>query len=205
MIKNVFVKIGLPLVLFILAGGVTLLAIQSWKGASQPSGQPKETLQTKAFGSQPGTLEGVRGLAESEVVALPELPSLVGGTVSLGNLKEDHLLVCFVSVTCGGCAKDANFWRALKDEAAKRNVAFYLINAGENQAEAGSFVEAHGLEGLPVLYDPDFKAAHGFKVGFAPQYVLLTAKGQVIARWDGVRYYEGQPKKLAQMFDRISD
>lgn len=205
MIKKAFVKVALQIVLFIIAGGVTLLAVQKWNGRSKPSGQSQRTLQTKPSDSQPETLAGVRGLTPNEVVALPELPGLAGGPVALSDLKEEHLLVCFVSTSCGGCARDAAYWRGLQEEAAKRKVAFYLISVAGNQADTEQFVEAHALEGLPVLYDPDQRAARSFKVGFAPQYVLLTARGKVVARWDGLRRYEGQTEKLTQMFEHISD
>lgn len=202
MFQKMLSKFVLPVVMFIIAGGITLISIQVWRGYTKASDQPIP--QTKSTASQPEVIEGVRGLNPNEVVALPELPSLNGGTVALSSLKEDYLLLCFVSTSCGGCAKDSDFWKALKEEAAKRKVAFYLISVADEQSETERFVRAHGLEGLPMLYDPDRRAARSFKAGFSPQYVLLTAKGQVIARWDGLRYYQGQPEKLSQLFERIT-
>lgn len=202
MIKKVLVKV-LPVAVFVVAGAVTLFAIHKLRGNGDAGGQPQSAIRAATGDARRGTIDGVRGVAENEVVALPELPSLNGGPVALGGLKENHLLVAFVSSKCGGCARDTGFWRDLKDEAAERGIAFYLVNVADDKVEAGKFAEAHGLEGLPLLYDPDGRAARGFKVGFAPQYVLLTAKGQVVERWDGLRHYEGQREQVARMFDRI--
>src|ERR1044071_7155327 len=111
MIPKSIIKTGLPVAIFVVAGAATLFGIQKLSASNSPS---PATIQAKSGGASRGTIDGMSGVTENEVVALPELPSLTGGSVALAGLKENHLLVVFVSSKCGGCARDAGFWRDLK-------------------------------------------------------------------------------------------
>jgi peroxiredoxin len=146
------------------------------------------------------------GLSRGEMVTLPELSRLGGGTVSLGSLREKHLLVGFFSTSCPGCSKDSNFWRSLHEEATKRNVAFYLIAIDKEQDNVGKFAKAYGFDDLPVLVDRTGAVAKTFEVSNVPLYVLLTSDGQVRERWIGLSHTnvdDQRAKEPAQFFLKL--
>lgn len=182
-------KMALQILFFIAAFGLTLLAIQKWN--SKP-----------ASGQHQDTIEGVSGMNAGETVALPELANLRGGRVALAK-EGKYLLFAFFNTSCQGCAIDSELWRDLSAESVNRKQAFYLINVGDDEANIRKFVEAYNLGDVPVLFDPEQRVGKNFKVGFVPQYLLLTSDGQVLKRWDGLRHYDKQKgaAQLAQFFN----
>lgn len=137
------------------------------------------------------------GLSRGEVVALPELSRLGGGTVAMGSLREKHLLVGLFSTSCSACSKESKFWRSLREEAGRRNVAFYLIALDKEQESVEKFATANGLDDLPVLIDRTGRVAKTFEVSNVPQYVLLTSGGQVRERWTGLSHTNTDEQRLA--------
>lgn len=176
-------RIALTVVAFTVASGATYIIVQRWRGVD-----PKPN----AVGStgQHDTLEGIGGLTAGEVVALPQLTTLAGDTVSLGSLGRERLLCVFISTRCPGCTRDAELWQDLNREAARRGAVFYLINVSDERAEIERFVAAYHLQQLSVLFDPSHKVGPQLKVGFVPQYILFNGNGQVLRRWDGIRHYD---------------
>lgn len=149
---------------------------------------------------------GTAGLSRGEMVTLPELPRLGGGTVSLGGLREKHLLVGLFSTSCPGCSKDSKFWRSLHEEATRRNVAFYLVAIDQEQGDVEKFAEAYGFDDLPVLVDRTGSIVKAFKVTNVPMYVLLTSEGQVRERWIGLSHTNAddqRSKEPAQFFSNL--
>jgi peroxiredoxin len=133
-----------PLVVaFIGASGITYVATHKWNAPTP----------VKSGAIINDKIEGVSGLVEGEVVTLPQLTSLTGETVNLGNLKEERLLCVFVSTHCPGCIRDADLWRDLNEESAKRGVPFYLIHVSGERADFEAFSQAYSLSKLPILFD----------------------------------------------------
>lgn len=182
--KTVFLAI-----LFVMASGITYMAMRRW------TAQPRET-------GKSDTLTGVRGLNEGEVVVLPELRTLDGKPVSLAKPGKGLLLCGFFSASCSGCALDAELWKALNVESAKRGMAFYLVDIGDDPKAIERFLTSYKLEGLPVLFDPAKRIGPTFRVGLVPQYLLFSLDGKVIHRWDGIRHYdkENGADKLTEFF-----
>ena len=146
------------------------------------------------------------GLSRGEVVTLPELSRLGGGTVAMGSLREKHLLVGLISTSCSACSKESKFWRSLHEEATRRNVAFYLIALDKEQENVEKFAKAYGLDDLPVLIDRTGRVAKTFEVSNVPQYVLLTSGGQVRERWTGLSHTntdDRRAKEPAQFFSNL--
>lgn len=149
---------------------------------------------------------GTAGLSRGEMVTLPELPRLGGGTVSLGRLREKHLLVGLFSTSCPGCSKDSKFWRSLHEEAMRRNVAFYLIAIDKEQEDVEKFAKAYGFDDLPVLVDRTGAVVKAFEASNVPMYVLLTSEGQVRERWIGLSHTNADDqhaKEPAQFFSNL--
>jgi peroxiredoxin len=146
------------------------------------------------------------GLSRGEMVTLPELSRLGGGTVALGSLREKHLLVGLISTSCSACSKESKFWRSLHEEATRRNVAFYLIAIETEQENVEKFAKAYGFDDLPVLIDRTGAVPKTFEVSSVPQYVLLTSDGKVRERWTGLSHTnmdDQRAKEPAQFFPNL--
>ena len=201
----------LPVAVFVIAAALTYVAVERRRSAGQGENQQASIWKVQTAdaaagaASSKGTIEGVEGLSEGEVVALPRLTKLDGQTVALDGGQVNHLLFAFFGSRCPGCTQDAELWKDLNRAAAERGVAFYLINVGDDAAELERFVAAYRLGELPVLFDPAQRVGRQLKVGFLPQYVLLTSKGEVLKRWDGLRHYDKSQgaAQLAEFFRPI--
>jgi peroxiredoxin len=196
-IKKAGKKILLSVLLFSIAFAITFFAIQR---RSEQKEDPSSNY--KSVGEVPGLTKG-------ETVDLPELVSLSGEPAMLKNSKKGYILCGVISTTCSRCTIDVELWKALNAEAAKKNVAFYLISPDDDQDGMKRFATAHGFENLPILIDPRRQIGLTFKIHLVPQYILLTTDGLVVERWPGLSYYDpNNPKsaqKLARFFKPISD
>src|SRR5215216_3231072 len=170
-------SILLPVAVFLIAAGAVYFSFTQ-RSTEAPEQQSRDKIP------------GVEGLNEGDVVNLPTLLSLDGQTVFLSQLKENRVLCVFFSPSCSGCAKDVELWRDLKDESAKRGVAFYVIDVGNDTEALKKLVAAYKLEALPILFDPNHRIGPALKINFVPSYLLFASNGKVLHRWDGIRNYE---------------
>ena len=186
------VKVTVSLIAFLIASGVTYVAIRKLQ-------RPE---QVRAGRQQQDTLEGVSGPIAGETVTLPTLETPSGEKVDLANLKAERVLCVFVGSQCSGCTQDMDLWRELHDEATRHGVAFYIVDVADDLSGLQRFKSAYNLDQLPLLFDPTRKAGPKLKIGFLPQYVLFTREGRVLHRWDGIRHYDkqGGPEQLAVFF-----
>lgn len=183
-------SVVVPVVVFVIAAGLTYLGVTHW-----PNAPP----QTKRGDD---TIAGIDGLAEGEIVTFPEMKTLAGDPAALNSVKTEKFLFVFFTPTCAGCSLDAALWKSLKEEAGKRNTAFYLIDVGHDRAALDKFIEAYDLARLPILVSNGRSVAQVLKVKIVPQYLLMAKDGKVLHRWDGVQRYE-QPaasEELAKFF-----
>lgn len=207
----------LPVAIFLSASIITYVAIERWRSSSQESIRQNsiENLQTvdrktSALASsgekQKETIEGLEGLSEGEVIVFPQLRKLDGQIIDLDRSQEKYLLFAFFASRCPSCTQDAELWKDLNRVASERGVAFYLISVGDDTAEMERFISAYRLSELPILFDPDNRVGRELKVGIVPQYILLTSKGEVLKRWDGLQRYDKAQgaAKLAEFFQPIN-
>lgn len=146
------------------------------------------------------------GLSRGEMVTLPELSLLGGGTVSLSSLREKQLLVGFFSASCSACSKESKFWRTLYEEATRRHIAFYLVAIDGEQEEVEKFAKAYEFDHIPVLIDRTGAVVKTFRVSNVPMYLLLTSDGQVRDRWIGLSHTnmnDQRSKEPAQFFSNL--
>ena len=191
--KRKLLQYLLQLTLFVVAFGLIFFILQRNRTDEQ-------TISTQDDQS------AIARLSRGEVITLPELSRLGGGTVSLGSLREKHLLVGLFSTSCPGCSKDAKFWRSLHEEATRRNVAFYLIAIDKEQESVEKFARAYEFDDLPVLIDSTGAVAKAFEVSNVPMYVLLTSDGQVREWWIGLSHTNAddqRAKEPAQFFPNL--
>jgi len=193
-VKAILKAIAL-LLAFGVASGATYVAIHRWRSI-----EPRPNTVTTT--GQQDTLPGVSGLNPGEVILLPQLATLAGEPVNLGNSGKQRLPCVFISTKCAGCTRDAGLWQELEREAAVKDTAFYLIDVNDEREEVDRFVNAYNLQQLSILYDPIHKVGPQLKVGFVPQYILFNRNGEVIHRWDGIRHYDKNSgaEQLAEFF-----
>ena len=188
-------RVGMLVAAFIVASGATYVAIHKWNAVeSQP-----QAINPPARGD---ILDGVSGLAEGEVVTLPQLTNLAGETVNLLSPGNERVLCVFVSNRCPGCTRDADLWRELQKEASNRAADFHLVNVSDDRDQIENFVTTYNLQQLSMLFDPEQKVGPQLKVGFVPQYILFDRSGRVLHRWDGIRHYDKSKgsEQLAEFF-----
>ena len=166
-----------PIAVFLIVGGIVYLAFSPRRVE-----QPKQQTQDK--------LTGVEGLNEGEIVKLPALQTIGGQTISLDQAKEKTIICAFFSPSCAGCNKDIEFWRNLKEESSRREVAFYIIDVGSDTEALKKFISAYKLEALPILLDPRHRIGPDLKINFVPTYLLFAKNGTVLHRFDGVRNFD---------------
>ena len=118
---RIWVRLGVPVLLFALAFAVTLLLIQRWK-RNEAKVPPNA-----------GSTDNIPGLAAGDSVNLPKLPSLRNDYVELNSVKQKYLLCVFLSAECASCAQDHEFWVDLKKETGE-NVAVYVIAMDVDQS-----------------------------------------------------------------------
>jgi hypothetical protein len=181
-------RVGLPALLFVLAGAGTLLLIQRTR-----------RYQANAVPLHVEALDNTPGLAEGELVSWPRLPNLSNQYVELNSVKQKYLLFAFISAECAHCAQDQPFWKDLIKETAP-SVAFYVISIDDDQSKVEKYARAYQFDDLPVLFDPEHKALATFNIRFVPEYILLTPEGKVLGRWNGLRRYD---PKQTKAIDRL--
>jgi hypothetical protein len=172
-------KTVLSVVVFVIATALTYLGVTQW-----PNNQPQPTQPSKGN----DTIEGIDGLLEGEVVALPEMRTLKGEAVAFERTGAQQFLFVFFTPSCSGCSLDAALWKSLNEETSRRNTAFYLIDVGHDRAALEKFIEAYDLASLPVLISEGRSAGQTFKVNIVPQYLLVAKGGKVLHRWDGLQH-----------------
>lgn len=190
--KRKLLQYLLQLTLLVAAFGLVLFILQRSRTDEQTTWTQDKSVLT--------------GLSRGEVVSLPELWRLGGGTVALASLREKHLLVGLISTSCSACSKESKFWRSLHEEATRRNIAFYLIAIDREQETVEKFAKDYGFDDLPVLIDRTGRVAKTFEVSSVPQYVLLTSGGQVRERWTGLSHTnidDQRAKEPAQFFSNL--
>lgn len=191
--KSLFIK-ALPVVLFGLGCALTLFLMQKSPAKEKSSAGKRER-------------PSAPGLAVGEAVAMPEVASLDGGRAVTVEAGGKGSVCVLVSVECANCSIEAEFWRDLHRESADRGIGFYIISVDSDQSRVAKFVQAYGVEQLPVYFDPNASAIRTFKVAVVPQYLLIGAGGRILGRWDGVRRYRGKQQdfeKVAQMLQPLS-
>jgi peroxiredoxin len=167
----------LPVIAFLMAAALTYLGVTH--------------LRPRAESQMPmsdDTIAGIDGLREGEVVDLPEMRTLKGERTALENPSAEKFLFVFFTPSCAGCSLDAELWKSLHDESAKRSTAFYLIDVGHDRAALDKFIEAYELASLPILVSEGRSVGQILKVNIVPQYLLIAKGGKVLHRWDGVQY-----------------
>lgn len=107
-----------------------------------------------------------------------DLPSLHGGTVSIGATGERSQLLFFLSPTCPVCKK---LLPILKSIAAAEASWLRLVFASDGEAsEHAEFTRRVGIDSFPYLLSTELGMS--FRIGKLPYAVLLDEGGSVRAK-----------------------
>ena len=171
-------KMALSVMVFVIAAALSYLGVTHWPKAVEQATKPNSS----------DTLAGIDGLAEGEVISLPQMTTLKGEPAALDKVASEEFLFVFFTPSCTGCSLDAGLWKSLNEESAKRNTAFYPIDVGHDRAALDKFIAAYELESLPILTSEGRSVGQMLKVNIVPQYLLIEKGGKVLHRWDGVQH-----------------
>ena len=109
-----------------------------------------------------------------------DLARLDGSRLDLASLKGRVVVVNFWATWCEPCIAEMPSLERLRERLKGSAVEIITVNFGESSEKASAFVAKQQLT-LPVLLDPDKKAAGDWKVGGLPMTFLVDARGKV--RW----------------------
>lgn len=125
-----------------------------------------------------GALSLGKTISAGEVAPAFVLPSLTGGTVSIGGVAQDgrSTLLFFVSASCPVCK---TLLPVLKHLVASEDQRLRLVFASDgNEAEHQPFIRQHQLGNFPYLLSTDVGMA--YRISKLPYAVLISAGGVVI-------------------------
>lgn len=178
MTVNSQLKTGLCVMVFVTAAALSYVGVTHW---------PKAAKQT-TIPNWSDTIAGIDGLVAGDVIVFPQMRTLTSEPAALDKVANEKFLFVFFTPSCEGCSLDAALWKSLNEESAKRSTAFYLIDVGHDRAALNKFIDAYGLESLPILVSEGPSVGKMLKVNIVPQYLLIDRRGNVLHRWDGVQH-----------------
>lgn len=130
-------------------------------------------------------------LIDSPLIGQPvpdlTLPLLEGeGTLSLGDLRGQILVVNFWASWCTQCRKEHPAMMAANDAYRDRGVQFVGVSFQDQQAAAVGYLDELGRgDGYAYVTDPDSKAAVEFGVYGVPETFFIDRSGTIIAKITG--------------------
>ena len=125
-----------------------------------------------------GALMMDSGPKVGEAAPMFQLPSLGGGTVTLGGNGSGNTLVFFLSPTCPGCKKLLPILKSLKRAEGNR-LTLVLASDGE-QPEHEAFRRRDDLGAFPYVLSAELGMR--YHVSKLPYAVLIDASGRVRAK-----------------------
>lgn len=137
-------------------------------------------------------------LEPGEAMPALSLPSLKGGSVSLGGFRDRVVLVNFWATWCGPCRRELPAFEVLRQRYKHQGFDVVGINVDSEPALAAAFVEEFKLS-YPLLSDPEFNAAKAFGADAMPISYLVGRDGRIARVFAGF-----SPKKLPTMESAIA-
>jgi peroxiredoxin len=106
------------------------------------------------------------------------LDSLDGGTITLGDLEGQVVVLDFWAVWCRPCVEAMSHLQQLHERYADQGVVVLAINVEEDRHEVAEFVADHGYT-LTVLFDSNGRIADAYGVVGIPHTVVVDREGEV--------------------------
>ncbi|MBT5752275.1 MAG: TlpA family protein disulfide reductase [Rhodospirillaceae bacterium] len=116
-----------------------------------------------------------------------------GNAVSLEAFAGKAVLLNFWATWCQPCLIELPALIQLNKELSGKNFAFIALSEDLKGAETVlPFLEAEGMESLPVYYDPNLAASRALTVRRMPTTLLIDAQGREAARYEGTYEWDGE-------------
>lgn len=115
-----------------------------------------------------------------------QLPRLDGGSLGLGELRGEVVLIDFWASWCVPCRLSLPALRALQQEFAGQRLKVVTISVDEDKAAARRFHERYGAD-LVGLHDADGRVAAAYRLIGMPSSFIIDPQGQLVLRHEGFR------------------
>ena len=129
------------------------------------------------------------GPAVGDTIDLLSWRDRKGRTLAEVNGKRSLALVAFVTPNCDSCAKTKDEMQALRERAAKANIAYYvlMIPNGTDVQQYFSYADTLKIDAESFVWsNADVKAPASLSTMPVPSHLLLTNEGLVVNKWTGV-------------------
>lgn len=110
------------------------------------------------------------------------LETLDGGSMSLGDLRGEWVVVNFWATWCAPCVEEMPYLDALARE---RDLTVLGVNFNEERERVAAFVEEHSIS-FPILLEPDDVTKIMYQARALPRTVVVAPDGTVAAEVYGV-------------------
>jgi len=109
-----------------------------------------------------------------------------GGSHHLAEFKGRGMVVNMWATWCAPCVAEMPSLEVLSKALAPQDIAVLPLSSDRGGADTVSaWYQDHGITALPVLLDPRGAAARAFNARGIPTTVVISPKGQVVARLEG--------------------
>jgi hypothetical protein len=129
------------------------------------------------------------GPAVGDTIDLLSWRDRKGRTLAEVNGKRSLALVAFVTPNCDSCAKTKDEMQALRERAAKANIAYYvlMIPNGTDAQQYFSYADTLKIDAESFVWsNAGVKAPASLSTMPVPSHLLLTNEGLVVNKWTGV-------------------
>lgn len=161
----------LPLIALIAAVGISV--VNSAAPASATAAPPTPLAVTLPFLPTPAPIIDAPVLD----FTLPTLTS--GETVSLSDYAGRPVFLNFWATWCEPCKRELPAFEQFTAEQGDAGAVVLAVNTGEDEATVRAYLEAQGVTGLRVLFDPDATVAEQYGVFQIPVTFVIDAGGYV--------------------------
>ena len=117
-----------------------------------------------------------------------QLPGLDGGSLGLGELRGQIVLLDFWASWCVPCRLSLPALRQLQKDYAQQPVRIVTISVDEDRTAARDFLQRYG-QGLTALHDPDGQVAEAYDLLGMPSSFIIGPQGQI--QWQHAGYRKG--------------
>lgn len=118
--------------------------------------------------------------------ASPNAISLLdGGSVEIADYKGQVLLVNFWASWCPPCRAEMPELQAYYDQYQDDGLALLMINSGEAESTARSFIQQSGFT-FPVAIDPTNRVSDNYGINALPITLVYDQSGEIVYRHSGL-------------------
>lgn len=108
-----------------------------------------------------------------------ELISLEGETVSLSDFEGRTVFLNFWRTDCAPCVRELPAFQAFMEAQGETGAVVLAVNQGEEPARISEFLDDLGIDGIPVLLDPDITLARKYPANVLPTTYVISAERMV--------------------------